>query len=74
MRWAHIVGVGALAGIGFTVSLFITELAYADPDVIDAAKIGVLGGSIVAAAIGLVILARAGRDAAAPGPGGGARD
>ena len=63
VRWAHIMGVGALAGIGFTVSLFITELAYADPDVIDAAKIGVLGGSIVAAALGMLLLLRAGRRA-----------
>ena len=61
VRWAHIVGVGALAGIGFTVSLFITELAYVDADVIAAAKIGVLGGSILAAALGLTLLARAGR-------------
>ncbi|MBJ7456837.1 MAG: Na+/H+ antiporter NhaA, partial [Thermoleophilia bacterium] len=74
VRWMHIVGVGALAGIGFTVSLFITELAYTDPAVIDAAKIGVLGGSIVAAAIGLVILARAGRDLADPRPVPPARD
>jgi NhaA family Na+:H+ antiporter len=74
VRWMHIVGVGALAGIGFTVSLFITELAYADPAVIDAAKIGVLGGSIVAAIIGLVILARAGRDPADPRPGLPAQD
>ena len=63
VRWAHIMGVGALAGIGFTVSLFITELAYADPGVIDAAKIGVLGGSIVAAALGMLLLLRAGRRA-----------
>jgi NhaA family Na+:H+ antiporter len=63
VRWAHILGVGALAGIGFTVSLFITELAYVDPDVIDAAKIGVLGGSIVAALVGMTLLARAGNGA-----------
>ena len=54
---------GALAGIGFTVSLFITELAYADPDVVDAAKLGVLAGSIVAAALGMALLLRAGRGA-----------
>jgi NhaA family Na+:H+ antiporter len=59
--WGHIVGVGALAGIGFTVSLFIAELAFADPALIDAAKIGVLGGSIAAAAAGTALLARAGR-------------
>ncbi len=64
VRWAHVVGVGALAGIGFTVSLFVAGLAYTDPAQLEAAKIGVLGGSVVAAAIGLTALVavwRAGR-------------
>jgi NhaA family Na+:H+ antiporter len=61
VRWAHVVGLGALAGIGFTVSLFITELAYATPEVTDAAKIGVLVGSAIAATVGVVTLLRAGR-------------
>jgi NhaA family Na+:H+ antiporter len=56
VRWAHILGVGALAGIGFTVSLFVAGLAYSDVAALDAAKIGVLGGSLVAAAIGLSAL------------------
>ncbi|WP_217913291.1 Na+/H+ antiporter NhaA [Miltoncostaea marina] len=59
--WTHIVGVAALAGIGFTVSLFITELAYDDEAVIAAAKIGVLAGSALAAVLGIALLARAGR-------------
>ena len=61
VRWAHVVGVGALAGIGFTVSLFITGLAYSDPDVIAASKIGVLGGSTLAAILGITLLVMAGR-------------
>lgn len=61
VTWAHVAGVGALAGIGFTVSLFITELAFADPHLVAAAKIGVLGGSVVAALTGAVALAVAGR-------------
>lgn len=56
VRWAHVVGVAALAGIGFTVSLFIAGLAYTDPSELEAAKIGILGGSIVAALIGLAAL------------------
>jgi NhaA family Na+:H+ antiporter len=56
-------GVGAVAGIGFTVSLFISDLSYADPDVLAAAKMGVLGGSAVAAAAGIAILAAASRRA-----------
>jgi Na+:H+ antiporter, NhaA family len=64
-RWAHMCGVGALAGIGFTVSLFIAGLAYSDPDLLAAAKIGVLGGSVVAAATGIALLLAARRRAAA---------
>ena len=56
VRWAHVVGVAALAGIGFTVSLFIAGLAYTDPSELEAAKIGILGGSIVAAVVGLAAL------------------
>jgi Na+:H+ antiporter, NhaA family len=56
VRWAHVVGVGAVAGIGFTVSLFIAGLAYADPELLDASKIGVLGGSVVAAIVGAAVL------------------
>jgi NhaA family Na+:H+ antiporter len=60
-RPAHVVGVGALAGIGFTVSLFITALAYDDPALVAAAKIGVLGGSVVAACLGAALLVAAAR-------------
>ena len=60
-RWAHVCGVGALAGIGFTVSLFIAGLAYSDPDLLAAAKIGVLGGSVAAAATGIAVLLLAAR-------------
>src|SRR5690606_11435415 len=51
VSWVHIAGAGSLAGIGFTVSLFITELAYTSAEVVDAAKIGILVGSALAAAI-----------------------
>jgi NhaA family Na+:H+ antiporter len=69
VRWVHVVGVAALAGIGFTVSLFIAGLAYTAPSELEAAKIGILGGSVVAAAIGLAALlaaSRRGRSAARP--------
>lgn len=56
VRWPHIAGMGLLAGIGFTVSLFITDLAYDDPDLVSAAKLGVLCGSVIAAAAGTVVL------------------
>ncbi|MGI9603546.1 MAG: Na+/H+ antiporter NhaA [Acidimicrobiales bacterium] len=54
----HLAGVGAIAGIGFTVSIFITGLAYDDPFIQDEAKIGILVGSILAAIVGSVILWR----------------
>ena len=60
-RWAHVVGVAAVAGIGFTVSLFITGLAFEDEQLQSDAKIGVLLASVVAAVTGATLLARAGR-------------
>ncbi len=50
-----LLGAAALGGIGFTVSLFITPLAYDDPLLIGAAKLGILGGSVVSATIGIGI-------------------
>jgi NhaA family Na+:H+ antiporter len=55
----HVVGLGAVAGIGFTVSLFVTGLAFDATALVDVAKVGILGGSIVAAALGSTILLRA---------------
>ena len=56
-----VLGAAALGGIGFTVSLFITPLAYSDPTLVGAAKLGILGGSVLAAAVGVAILGPAGR-------------
>jgi NhaA family Na+:H+ antiporter len=52
----YILGAGALGGIGFTVSLFVTELAFGEEDVGTAARLGVLVASLAAAAIGVLIL------------------
>jgi NhaA family Na+:H+ antiporter len=60
-RWVQVIGVGLIAGIGFTVSLFITDLAFTDPAIQTAARIGVLGGSIVAALGGALLLFASGR-------------
>jgi NhaA family Na+:H+ antiporter len=60
-RWVQMVGIGLVAGIGFTVSLFITDLAFDDPSVADAARIGVLAGSVVAAIAGALLLWTSGR-------------
>lgn len=60
LRSAHIWGMAALAGIGFTVSLFITQLSYTDAQLIDEAKLAVFAGSIVSACLGALILIRQG--------------
>ncbi|HJP41235.1 MAG TPA: Na+/H+ antiporter NhaA, partial [Dehalococcoidia bacterium] len=56
MTIAHLVGVSVLGGIGFTVSLFITDLAFTDAQFQGEAKAGVFAASIVAAVLGLLIL------------------
>jgi NhaA family Na+:H+ antiporter len=65
LTFRHVIGVGVIAGIGFTVSLFITELAFDRADLQDAARLAVLATSVAAAAIGSAFLwAAARRDAA----------
>jgi Na+:H+ antiporter, NhaA family len=53
--WSQLFGVGALAGIGFTVSLFITGLAFDSAAIQDDAKIGIFAASIVAAMAGALV-------------------
>ena len=60
-HWGHILGVAAVAGIGFTVSLFITGLAFDSPRLQDDAKIGTLVASVVAAIAGAVVFVITGR-------------
>ncbi len=56
---AQIGGLGMVAGIGFTVSLFITELAFDEPGLVADAKLAVLGASLLAAILGAALLWRA---------------
>lgn len=56
LQWKHIYGAGQLGGIGFTMSIFITLLAFDDSSVIDISKIAIMISSLVAAIIGLVWL------------------
>jgi NhaA family Na+:H+ antiporter len=64
VTWLHVTGVAAVAGIGFTVSLFITSLAFVDAELQNDAKAGILVASIAAAAIGAVLVAGSCRRAA----------
>ena len=61
--WPMVAGIAAVAGIGFTVSLFVSELAFEPGALQDAAKIGVLGASILAATVGSLVLLRSARRA-----------
>ncbi|WP_207008209.1 Na+/H+ antiporter NhaA [Nocardioides aromaticivorans] len=55
--WAHLLGVGAVAGIGFTVSLFIAGLSFPGSAALtDEAKVGILLASVLAAVIGVLVL------------------
>jgi NhaA family Na+:H+ antiporter len=51
--WREILLVGLLAGIGFTMSIFVAMLAFVDSNLLGAAKLGVLVGSLIAAILGL---------------------
>ena len=55
-NWIHIIGVGMLAGIGFTVSIFVTELAFSDEQFINIAKISIFAASAISALAGLWVL------------------
>ncbi|MGA9651402.1 Na+/H+ antiporter NhaA [Pedobacter sp.] len=59
-NWKHISGVALLAGIGFTMSLFISGLAFKNPVFINQAKYGILTASILAGILGTVVLKRIG--------------
>lgn len=55
-NWRHITGVALLGGIGFTMSLFISGLAFNNPVFVDQAKYGILIASIVAGVMGSLVL------------------
>jgi NhaA family Na+:H+ antiporter len=63
--WAQVHGVACLAGIGFTMSLFIGSLSFADPALMNEVRLGVLSGSLLSAVLGFAVLRFA-----RPGQGG----
>jgi len=65
LTWARLVALGVLAGIGFTMSLFIADLASFDADGHRDAKLGVLAATALAATAGWIAMRLATRDARA---------
>jgi Na+/H+ antiporter NhaA len=70
VRYSHLFGGAVLAGIGFTISLFITDLAFDDQALRDQAKIGILTGSLLAALLGAWVLRVMGERTSLCSPGG----
>ncbi len=64
--WLQVVGVAFIAGIGFTMSLFIGVLAFGDGDLMNKVRLGVLLGSTLAALCGVAVLIAAARKAPEP--------
>ncbi|WP_219418902.1 Na+/H+ antiporter NhaA [Pseudonocardia nigra] len=70
LRWGQLIGGAGLSGIGFTVALFVTDLALDDPLLVNDAKIGILTGSILAGVIGWLIFRLAGERGGQCAPSG----
>ncbi|WP_372605456.1 Na+/H+ antiporter NhaA, partial [Actibacterium sp.] len=66
--WAHIYGLSCLAGIGFTMSLFIGSLSFADQSLMNEVRLGVLSGSVISALLGFAVLRLTGQRDEAPAP------
>lgn len=58
VRWRELIGVSALAGVGFTVSLLVTELSFEHPVDANLARLGVITGSLIAVGVASLFLAR----------------
>jgi NhaA family Na+:H+ antiporter len=64
LGWRHVIGAGMLGGIGFTMSIFITNLAFGqNSEAINASKLAVLFASLTAGIVGFLWLNKAGRSA-----------
>jgi NhaA family Na+:H+ antiporter len=61
VAWRHVHGASWLAGIGFTMSLFVAGLAFDKAVVLDTAKLGIFGASVCAGLVGYILLRRSSR-------------
>ena len=66
VQWRHVLGVGFLGGIGFTVAIFVSAIAFDDHTIVDQAKMGVFGSSLLAGAAGYLFLRLAGARTSEP--------
>ncbi|MGC4069286.1 MAG: Na+/H+ antiporter NhaA [Polyangiaceae bacterium] len=64
LTYRHLTVLGVVAGVGFTMALFVAQLAFSDPKLLAAAKLGVLGASLAAAVLAVVL----GRSLLSPDP------
>ncbi len=58
LRWQHVIGLGLLASIGFTMSMFVTALAFTNPEQIVQSKLGIFAASLLGGILGYVVLCR----------------
>ena len=56
VRWSHIFGGAMLGGIGFTMSLFLADLSFSDPQLLNYSRIAILAGSVLSALVGMSYL------------------
>lgn len=62
VNWKGIYGLSCLAGIGFTMSLFITNLSFTSAGMVQEAKIGILSASLLAAIMGIIVMSTMAKD------------
>ncbi|MEO0559737.1 MAG: Na+/H+ antiporter NhaA [Bacteroidota bacterium] len=58
VTWTHVLGVSFLTGIGFTMSIFIANLAFGSGPLLDSAKLGILAASLISGILGAIVLTR----------------
>jgi NhaA family Na+:H+ antiporter len=66
VAWKQLLGVGILAGIGFTMALFVSMLAFSDAGLQERAKIGILAASLISGVVGLILLRASSRSSSSP--------
>ncbi|MDQ7061073.1 MAG: Na+/H+ antiporter NhaA [Sulfurimonas sp.] len=59
LGWNEVIAVGFLGGIGFTMSIFITQLAFLDQGIVDAVKLGIFFASFIAGVLGVLLILKA---------------